>query len=644
MTTPGSPSVTHLPFQAEVNQLLSLVINSLYTNKEIFLRELISNASDALDKLRFAAVTRPELLDSEPKLEIRITARAAETKLVIEDTGIGMSRDELIKNLGTIAHSGSREFVEKLGADKAKDLSLIGQFGVGFYSAYLVADRVEVTSKAAGANEAWRWSSDAKNEFTVEPADRSARGTQIVLHLRKDQSEFLEQWRLKDLIGKYSDYVNHPILLWETPPPAPEEKPAEAVVIEGSFQVANQASALWQRSKGDITDTQYDEFYKHLSRDFTSPLARIHFKAEGTQQFAGLLFVPKFQPYDLNSPDRAGIRLYVKRVFIMDHCDALLPQWLRFVRGVVDSDDLPLNVSREVLQDSALVRGIKKQVTKKAVEMLTKLAKDKPEDYRAFWESFGGILKEGVALDDERKDDLAPLLRFQTSHSEALTSLPDYVSRMPDGQPAIYYAFGESKAALADSPHLEGLRKRGYEVLFMTDPVDEWATQRLHEFQGKKLVSAMHADLKLGVEDEKKSDTEGDLGGLKPLVERMRELLGEKVRDVRTSARLTDSPCCLVLPEGGTHAFMERLLQEKGRALPRSKRIFEINPTHPLIIALRDLHARDAKAERITESIELLYDQAVLTEGSRVDNPALFARRMTALLAQVTSSALQRGA
>lgn len=618
-------------FQAEINQLLNLVINSLYSHKEIFLRELVSNASDALDKLRFRSVTEPALLEGEPSLEIRVLPDAGQGTVTIEDTGVGMTHDELVKNLGTIAHSGSREFLELLSQRGQKDVQLIGQFGVGFYSSYLVADRVEVVSRAAGQDKAWRWASDAKGTFTVEPAERPTRGTSVILHLKEDQKDFLDEWRLRSLISRYSDYVSHPIKLQvKRTTGEGEEKKTEA-----SLEVVNKASALWQRPKSEITDEQYQEFYKHLSHDYDAPLAWTHFRTEGNQVFTGLLFIPKHPPFDLNAPSRRGVRLFVKRVLIMEDCEELLPQWLRFVRGVVDSDDLPLNVSREMLQDSAVVQAIRKHLVKKTLDLLEKLAKDKPEDYRTFWQGFGTVLKEGLALEHEQKEKLGNLVRYESSREEGLVSLADYVGRMKEGQEAIYYAFGETKKVVVDSPHLEVLKKRGYEVLYMTDPVDEWASRELSEFQGKKLVSVMHADLKLAESEEEKKEREQKAEGLKGLVERMKEVLKEQVREVRVSERLTDSPVCLVMPEGGSHAYVERLLRERGRGLPRVKRILEVNARHPVVEHLRRLNEKDAQSAQVQEWIELLHDQALLTEGSTIEDPNRFARRMTALLTQV---------
>ncbi|GAC1351769.1 MAG: molecular chaperone HtpG [Polyangiales bacterium] len=665
----AQPQAQRHPFQAEVSQVLRLVIHSLYSHKEIFLRELISNASDALDKLRFRALTEPELLKGDPSLEIRIMADREAGTLTIEDSGIGMNQAELIENLGTIAHSGSRAFLEQLAARAAqnskdakepqaskdsKDVGLIGQFGVGFYSSYLVADQVEVVSRSATASEAFLWSSDAKEGFTVEPTPREARGTSVVLHLRDDQKEFLEEWRLRELVVKYSDFVSHPIKLRvQRRAPAVSAVPEGSAVSEGSdasetatkppqasFETVNQASALWQRSKSEITDEQYAEFYRHVSHDHQPPLARTHFVVEGTQQFVGLLFVPAHAPPGMQSRTQSqGIRLFVKRVFIMDDCEQLIPEWLRFVRGVVDSDDLPLNVSREILQDSAAMRTIRKQVTKRVLDLLDEIAKDRAEDYSTFWKQVGSVLKSGLAIDYEYRERIGKLLRYQGTHGEGLTSLTDYVSRMKEGQEAIYYIFGESVKSISNSPHLEGLRSRGYEVLYMTDPVDEWASNSLGQFDGKPLVSAMRADLKLSETPEEKQQKQASETSLKPLLEHIQAVLSEHVREVRLSERLTDSPCCLVIGDAMNHAYLERLLREKGHSSPKTKRVLEINPTHPLIKNLATLRAQNGDSSSINEWIELLYDQALLTEGNAIEDPNRFAKRVTDLLASVAQQA-----
>lgn len=623
-------------FQAEVSQVLHLVINSLYSNREVFLRELISNASDALDKLRFQSLQAPSLLGDDPELRVRIAYDREAGTITIDDNGIGMTHDEVVENLGTIAHSGSRKFLEAVKARGEKsDVSLIGQFGVGFYSAYLVADRVEVVTRAAGQAEAWRWASEARDAFTVEPAERAERGTSVVLHLREDQKEYLDTWRLRELVRKYSDFVGYPIQLQkEAEGEEGEEKPEAP-----GFETANQASALWQRPKSEVTAAQYEEFFKHLTHG-EEPAAWTHFKVEGNQEFVGLLYVPKAAPYDIDIPGekRRGLRLFVKRVFIMDDCDALLPPWLRFVRGVVDSDDLPLNVSREILQDSAIVRGIKKQVTRKTLDLLAEIAKDKPEDYRGVWQNFGRVLKEGVHLDWDHKDRLAELLRYESSHGEGLSSLADYVSRMKDGQEAIYYLLGESSRAVSESPHLEALRARGFEVLFMTDFVDQFAVDALREYKGKKLVSAMAADLKLGESETEKEARKGLFESLKPLFSRAEKVLTGRVKEVRGSDRLTDSPACLVTPAGGLNPAVERVLRAHGRDVPEVKRILEVNPSHPLIKGLQSRIEKNADDPQVGEWIEVLYDQALLTEGAPIENPQQFARRLTALLQQVVSA------
>ncbi len=622
-------------FQAEVSQVLHLVINSLYSNREVFLRELVSNASDALDKLRFQSLQAPSLLGDDPNLRVRISYDRDAGTLTIADNGIGMTHDEVVENLGTIAHSGSKKFLEAVKArGEGSDVSLIGQFGVGFYSAYLVADRVEVITRAAGQAEAWRWASAARDNFTVEPAEREERGTSVILHLREDQKDYLDTWRLRELIQKYSDFVGHPIeLQQEAEAPKEGEAPAPP-----AFETANRASALWQRSKSEITKEQYEEFFKHLTHG-DEPTAWTHFKVEGNQEFAGLLYVPKTAPYDIDVPGekRRGLRLFVKRVFIMDDCDALLPTWLRFLRGVIDSDDLPLNVSRELLQDSAIVRGIKKQVTRKALDLLADIAKENPEDYRGVWQNFGRVLKEGAHQDWEHRERLGELMRFETSHGEGLSSLAEYVSRMKEGQPAIYYLLGESKKAVASSPHLEALRAKGFEVLLLTDFIDQFVIDALREYQGKKLASAMDADLALGATDEEKQERKGVAEALGSLFARASAVLTGRVKEVRASDRLTDSPACLVTPPGGLNPAVERVLRAHGRDVPDVKRILEVNPTHPLIQGIQARLEKNGDDPQVGEWIEVLYDQALLTEGAPIEDPQRFAKRLTALLQQAVN-------
>jgi molecular chaperone HtpG len=628
--------VTH-PFQAEVSQVLHLVIHSLYSHKDIFLRELISNASDALDKLRFRTLTEPDLNEGDTTLAIRIRADRDRGTLTIEDTGIGMTEEELVRDLGTVARSGSRAFLEQLAQQGQKDARLIGQFGVGFYSAYLVAGRVDVVSRAAGAGQtAHRWVSEAKDTFTIAPDDRATRGTAITLYLRDDQKEFLDDWRLRDLIKRYSDYVSHPIQLLVTKGSGADAK--------SEYETVNRASALWQRPKNEITEEQYSEFYRHIShgRPEETPLARAHFKVEGTQEFAGLLYVPRERPFELRlGMKHSGVRLYVKRVLIMDQCDEIVPEWLRFIVGVIDSDDLPLNVSREILQQSSAVRTIKKQVVKHMLDAIDTLATERPEDYATLWKAFGPLLKQGVTSDFEYRDRIAKLLRYESTAGEGLVALGDYVARMKEGQSAIYFAIGESRKALESAPHLEGLRKRGYEVLLMTDPIDEWATESLREFEGKTLVSAMRADLKIETTEEDKTARKAETETLGPLFERIRAVLGNRVTEVRPSDRLTDSPCCLVLASDGPHGYVERLLREAGRDVPKSSRILEVNPEHAIVRNLNTLVERGDKADpRVTDWIELLYDQALVAEGAPIDDPSGFARRVTSLLASVSQASV----
>jgi molecular chaperone HtpG len=622
--------VTH-SFQAEVAQVLHLVIHSLYSHKEIFLRELVSNASDALDKLRFRGLTEPELYEGDTTLAIRIRADRQSKTLTIEDTGIGMTEEDLVRDLGTIARSGSRAFLEKLAERGQKDARLIGQFGVGFYSAYLVADRVEVVSRAAGAGQtAHRWVSEGKDTFAVSLDSRAERGTEVSLHLRDDQTEFLEEWRLRDLVKRYSDYVSHPIQLAVTKGTGADAKT--------EYETINKASALWQRPRSEITGDEYAEFYRYLAHGAAeAPVARTHFKVEGTQEFVGLIFVPRERPFELQfGAKHRGVRLYVKRILVMDDCDEIVPEWLRFVVGVLDSDDLPLNVSREILQESNAVRTIKKQLVKHVIDELDTTASERPDDYTIFWKAFGPHVKQGVATDFEHRARLAKLLRYESTAGDGLTSLVSYVERMKEGQNAIYYAIGESRKAIEAAPHLEGLRKRGFEALLMTDPVDEWAIESLRTFEGKPLVSAMRADLKLSDPGGEKDDRSADTSALKPLFDRIRAVLGARVSEVRPSDRLTDSPCCLVLASGAPHGYVERLLREAGREIPRSARILELNPKHPIIENLRLLV--DRNDEHVGDWIEVLYDQALVAEGAPLEDPGAFARRVTSLLTSASQA------
>jgi len=616
-------------FQAEVTQVLRLVIESLYSNREIFLRELISNASDALDRLRFRAVSEPEVLGDDDALKIRVIADRDAGTLTVWDNGIGMSSEELAKNLGTIAWSGSRDFLAKLreGAEAGqKGMDLIGQFGVGFYSAYLVADRVEVTSRAAGAAEANRWHSDGKQRFSIEPAERAERGTSVMLHLKPDARELLDPFRLRQLITRYSDYIGHPIEL------AQEKEVEEGGVKRKKvvFEAVNKASALWQRSPKDVDHAQYEEFYKHLSHDWAAPLAWKHFRIEGTQMFVGLLFIPGRRPLDLFDPElEHGVRLHVKRVLVLEHCEDLVPRFLRFVRGVIDSEDLPLNVSRELLQDSRAVKIIKKQVANQTLDLLEELAKDRPDDYAKFWTEFGAALKEGLHFEPEARSRLQRLMRYETTKQSGLSSLDEYIERMPADQPAIYYATGLSRQLLESGPHVQAVVRRGYEVLLMTDPVDSFVVEQLAEGSKKPLVSVTAADLKLAGEDESLAEAKAVVAA--PLIERFKKVLEGKVSEVRASKRLLDAPACLVVPQGGMESHVERLLRLRNTELPRALRILEINLEHPWIRGLGELCAKDADSAKVADFIELVHDQALLAEGSPVEDPVALARRISDL-------------
>jgi molecular chaperone HtpG len=618
----SEPKVCH--FEAEVSRVLSLVVNSLYSHKEVFLRELLSNASDALDRLRFRSLGEPELLREGEKLRVRIVPDKAKGTLTVSDNGVGMTAEELEKDLGTIARSGSREFLKDTGNGGSTDLSLIGQFGVGFYSAFLVADAVEVVSRAAGQADAHCWKSDGRETFTLERAEREGQGTSITLTLKEDQREYLEDFRLRELVERYSDYLGYPIEL-------------RGAGAEDGFDVVNRSSALWQRPAAEVTEEQYQEFYKHLAHDWEAPLAWKHFKIEGTQMFTGLLFVPHRRPFDLfDAEPRHGVRLHVQRVFVLDDAEELVPRWLRFVKGVVDSEDLPLNVSREVLQDSRAVKLIKKQVTLQVLDLLDHLAREKPEDYRHFFATFGAVLKEGLHFDAEHKERLGKLVRFESTRGEGPISLDTYVDRMPEGQKAIYYVAGVTRQVIESSPHLEELRRRGYEVLLLTDAVDPFAVSALGSYRDHELVSAMTAELDLGAaaeqaEKAEPSEPRGELSGA--LKDRFQEVLAERVSEVKESRRLTDSPVCLLVSRGGLDPHIERMIRATSQVeMPVGKRILEVNPDHPLIRSLGAMHADDPKSERVADWIRVLYDQALLAEGSPVADPGWLARKVAELL------------
>jgi molecular chaperone HtpG len=623
-----------LGFQAEVKQLLQLMIHSLYSNKEIFLRELVSNASDASDKLRYEAIHNADLFENDPELKIRITFDKTARTISISDNGIGMSRDEAIEHLGTIAKSGTKEFFGRLSGDQQKDAALIGQFGVGFYSGFIVADKITVETRRAGTatSEGVRWESAGEGDFSVEAIDKPSRGTDITLHLREGEDEFLSSWKLKSIIRTYSDHIPLPILMqkeeWD------EEQ--KETVTRDEFETVNQASALWARSKSDITPEQYDEFYKHVSHDFQAPLIHTHNRVEGRTEYTQLLYIPTHAPFDMwDRNKRGGIKLYVKRVFIMDDAEQLMPVYLRFVKGIIDSNDLPLNVSREILQESRDVKAIREGSTKRVLGMLEEMAnadeQEKKDKYLTFWTEFGQVLKEGIGEDATNKDRIAKLLRTastQNDNDQQTVSFADYIGRMKEGQDKIYYVTGESYAAAKNSPHLEIFRKKGVEVLILSDRVDEWMLSFLTEFEGRELVSVAKGGLDLGAledEAEKKQHAETQTE-YKDLVEKMKEALTEKAKEVRVTFRLTDSPACLVADEHELSGNLLRMLKAAGQAAPESKPILEINPNHPLVQRLK---YEDAK---FADWANLLFDQAALAEGGQLADPSGFVKRLNAML------------
>ncbi len=633
-TDPTMTVDTHketLGFQTEVKQLLHLMIHSLYSNREIFLRELISNASDACDKLRFEALTDGALFEDDATLAIHIAADKDARTLTIRDNGIGMSRQEVIDNIGTIARSGTRAFFEQLSGDQQKDASLIGQFGVGFYSAFIVAERVTLTTRRAGltAGHGVRWESAGEGDYTLESIEQAARGTEVTLHLREEAAEFLDDWRLRSIITKYSDHIQLPVMLTVSKPA--EEEGGEAT---REIEQVNKASALWTRAKGDISDDDYKAFYKHVGHDFQDPLAWTHNRVEGKYEYTSLLYVPGRAPFDLWDRDQKhGVKLYVQRVFIMDDAEHLMPRYLRFVRGVIDSNDLPLNVSRELLQSNKVIDSIRSGSVKKVLGLLEEIAKNEPEKYATFWQEFGRVLKEGPGEDYANREQIAKLLRFATTQAdtpEQSVSLADYVARMKEGQTAIYYITADSFAAAKNSPHLEVFRKKGIEVLLMSERVDEWLMSHLEEFDGKRLVSVAKGALDLGAieSDEEKAQQKEVEERFKGLVERVKTVLGDAVKDVRLSQRLTDSPACLVVEEYAMSAHLERLLKEAGQDVPGSKPTLELNPEHPLIARL------DAEAEdtRFADLAHLLFGQATLAEGGTLEDPATFVKRLNGLL------------
>jgi len=623
-----------LGFQTEVKQLLQLMIHSLYSNKEIFLRELISNAADASDKLRFEALTQPALLENDGDLRIRVSFDATANTLTIDDNGIGMSRDEAIAHLGTIAKSGTGDFLRQLSGDQKKDSQLIGQFGVGFYSAFIVADQVDVHSRRAGlpASEGVHWSSRGEGEFDVESIDKPERGTRIVLHLKDDQRDFADGWRLRGIIKKYSDHIGLPIQMVKEH--HGEEAPAEA-----EWETVNRASALWTRPRTEITDAEYQEFYKHAAHDHQDPLAWSHNKVEGKLEYTSLLYVPGHAPFDLYHRDAPkGLKLYVQRVFVMDQAEQFLPLYLRFIKGVVDSNDLSLNVSREILQSGPVIDSMKSALTKRSLDMLEKLAKDKPEVYAGFWKQFGQVLKEGPAEDYGNREKIAGLLRFASTHDdsgEPSVSLADYVGRMIEGQDKIYFLTGDSYTQVKDSPHLEVFRKKGVEVLLLTDRIDEWLMGYLTEFDGKSFVDVARGDLDLGALEsaEDKQAQEAVAKDKQALVDRIKSALGDDVADVRVSHRLTDSPAILAIGEQDLGLQMRQILEASGQKVPDSKPVFEFNPGHPLIGKLD----QEGDAARFDDLSRVLFDQAALAAGDTLKDPAAYVRRLNKLLLELSA-------
>ena len=623
-------------FQAEVKQLLQLMIHSLYSNKEIFLRELVSNASDAADKLRFTALSDSSLYDNDGELHVRISLDQQARTLTISDNGIGMTADEVISHLGTIAKSGTKEFFSQLSGDQTKDSNLIGQFGVGFYSAFIVADKVTVRTRKAGAAEhdATEWESIGEGDYSIAAISKAKRGTDIILHLREGEDEFLNRWTVQNIVTKYSDHISIPVELWQEEQPERDGEDGEKVAaVPGHWQAVNKATALWTRDKSELTDEEYQEFYKHISHDWSEPLSWSHNKVEGSNNYTSLLYVPKKAPFDMwNRDAQHGLKLYVQRVFIMDDAEQFMPSYLRFIKGVLDSSDLPLNVSREILQDTKVTQSLRKGCTSRTLKMLEKLSKD-AEQYQAFWNEFGQVLKEGPAEDSANKEQIAALLRFASTHNDDATqnvSLADYVSRMKDTQDEIYYIVADSFAAAKSSPHLEVLRKKGLEVLLLSDRIDEWLVQHLTEFSDKKLRSVAKGGLdltKLDDEETKKAqqETEQAFAGV---LSRFKTALGEQVKDVKVSHRLTDSPACVVTDEYDMSTQMIKLMESVGQKVPDVKPIFELNAEHQLVKHIAD----EQDDARFKQWAEVLFDQALLAERGNLKDPAGFVGRLNNLL------------
>ena len=628
-----------LGFQAEVKQLLHLMVHSLYGNKEIFLRELISNASDAGDKLRFEALADQALWESDPDLKIRVSYDKSARTLTVSDNGVGMSRDEVISNIGTIAKSGTREFFQSLTGDQAKDAHLIGQFGVGFYSSFIVADKVTLVTRRAGmgVEHGVRWESDGRGDYTLETVTKDGRGTDVTLHLREGEDELLSGFRLRSILRKYSDHISIPVLMkkeeWD-------KNKNEQVLLDEDEQI-NRASALWARPKSEITEEQYQEFYKHVAHDFEAPLSWTHARVEGKQEYTLLLYLPAHAPFDLWDRDhRHGVKLYVQRVFIMEGAEQLVPAYLRFVRGVIDSNDLPLNISREILQESKTVEAIRAGSVKRVLSLLEEQAENEQDKFAKFWKEFGRVFKEGLGEDHANKERIAKLTRFSSSRGESeeqTVSLADYVSRMKEGQDKIYYITADSFAAAKSSPHLEIFRKKDVEVLLMYDRVDEWAMSNLTEFEGKKLQSVAKGDLDLGKlqDEQEKKEQEKEAGEFKELTDKIAKTLGERVKEVRVTHRLTSSPACLVSDQWGMSMNLERLLKAAGQKVPDIKPVLEVNPHHLLVQGLK----YESDEKRFSDWSYILFDQAVLAEGGQLDDPGSFVKRLNELMIALAGGA-----
>lgn len=643
--TNNAPQKETRSFETEIQELLNLIAHSLYSNREIFIRELVSNASDAIDRLRFLSLTDEALLEDDPHFRIHIRIDPERETLTVSDNGIGMDREELVRNIGTIARSGSREFLKSLSGKRAEDLSLIGRFGVGFYSVFMVANKVTLTTRKAGHKQAFEWESEGKGGYTIRETEKSARGTEITLFLNEEGREFLEDWRVRSVIRKFSDFVTYDILMPEIDTRSEEQKEKDAALgklFKPKEEVVNTGKALWTRPRDEITDEMYEEFYRHVSHDHNAPLAKVHFKQEGLTTFTAILYIPSRAPFDLfTNLEPGGVQLFVNRVFILDDSKTLLPTYLRFVKGIVDTEDLPLNVSREMLQQNRNLEKIKKALTKKILSLLKELSEKEPEKYVGFWKELGVVLKEGVFHDADNRDRIAPLLRYPSSlqdRSDSTVSLDEYASRMKEGQNDIYYITAENRAQAEASPHLEIFRKKGLEVLFMLDPVDEWVVSSLGEFSGKKLTSIVKGKLDLGDFDREEKDAVREAEReLKSVEEFFRKNLQDEIKEVRASSRLTDSPCCLVADENALSPNLERILKMSRRdvgdaADPVSKKILEINPRHPVIRNLKSLLDADAGSGEAEDWVRMLYDQALLAGGTRPEDPRAFNERLNRLL------------